>query len=343
MVVKELDMNDDAALARWDALAEGSGRPYHDSRWARVLALSYGCTPLYLYAELSGQMVSLFPLFLVRGPFGGWQAVSIPHVEAAGVLHAESFPLYLDYLSREARAGELSILQFGERLGDLPARDNEVIFVKELPDEIEGIIPSLSSATTRNSMRRALAAPHEATIGNDDGLLAPFYALYLAKMRQFGTPPHGLKFFRAIRDEFGAQCAVIALKDAAGAFVAAALVIGSGGTLFCAALLTGAVQLRQNTGYALSYQVMAYGVKGGFSSLILGRCEKDSGNYAYKKSLGGVPVPLYRYRLSATPKGYRPRIPSTAKEKYRKLALVWSRLPAPVTDHLGPVLRKWLY
>ena len=343
MVVKELDMNDAAALARWDALAEASGRPYHDSRWARVLAQAYGFTPLYLYLELSGETVSLFPLFLVRGPFGGWQAVSIPHVEAAGVLHPESFPLYLDYLSRETRAGELSILQFGERLADLPARDNEVIFVKELPGVLEGIIPSLSSASARNSMRRALLAPLETVIDSGDGLLAAFYVLYLAKMREFGTPPHGLKFFRAIRDGFGAQCAIIALKDATGAYVAAALVIGSGGTLFCLALLTEAAQLRQNTGYALSYQVMAYGVRGSFSSLILGRCEKDSGNYAYKKSLGGIPVPLYRYRLSASPQGYRPRIPSTAKQKYRKLAQVWSRLPAPVTDHLGPVLRKWIY
>jgi hypothetical protein len=343
MIVKRLDLEDKKTLARWDALALAGKSPYHCSRWARVLADAYGFIPLYLYGECEGEMVSLFPIFLVRGPLGSWEAVSIPHVEAAGVLHAEEFQLYLDYLRGEPRAGKLTILQFGEPLGNLPAQDNEVIFIKELPKQEEGIIPSITSAAGRNNTRQALRRPLETVIGNGEEFWPPFYALYLAKMREFGTPPHGLRFFQALHAAFGEQCAVIALKDPDEGWVAAALVIGLGVNLFCPALLTGAAQLKQKTGFALSYQVMAYGVREGFTSLILGRSEKDSGTYNFKKSLGGIPAPLYRYRLSATPDGYRVLESATMKLKYRKFATVWSRLPAPITDRLGPVLRKWLY
>ena len=343
MIVKRLDLEDIAALARWDALAQAEGRLYHCTRWARVLADAYGFLPLYLYGEHEGEMVSLFPLFLVQRPLGGWEAVSIPHVEAGGVLHPEDFQLYLDYLRGEPRAGKLTILQLQEPLGNLAAQDNEVIFIKELPKQEEEIIPSIPSATSRNITRQALRAPLETIIGNGEDLWPPFYTLYLAKMREFGTPPHGLRFFRALHTAFGDQCTVIALKEPAGGWVAAALVIGFGATLFCPALLTGAEQLKQKTGYALTFQVMAYGVRKGFTSLVLGRSEKGAGTYRYKKSLGGIPAPLYRYHLRATPNGYRALESATVKQKYRRLATVWSRLPAPVTDHLGPVLRKWLY
>ena len=343
MIVRKLDMKDPEALARWDALAESNGRPYQSSAWIGVLASVYGFTPHYLYGEQEGETVSLFPLFLVRGPFGGWEAVSLPHVEAAGVLGTGEFRLYLDFLSAEPRARELSILQFAQPLGDFPAQENEVIFVKALPGEPEGIIPSLPSATARNTMRQALRTPYRTVAGNDEALLATFYARYLEKMREFGTPPHRPGFFRALSREFGGRCAVIALKDPSGEWVAASLVVGTGATLLCVALLASAARLRQKTGYALSYQVMDYAVREGYSSLILGRSEKDSGTYGYKKSLGGIPVPLYRYRFCATPDGYRPRAASSAKEKYRNIAQVWSRLPALATDHIGPVVRKWLY
>jgi hypothetical protein len=88
---------------------------------------------------------------------------------------------------------------------------------------------------------------------------------------------------------------------------------------------------------------MEFGMGKGYTSLVLGRCEKESGNYLYKSRLGGNSVPLYLYRFEAMPDGYREVAERTAKEKYRSMAKLWARLPAICTDHMGPIIRKWIY
>lgn len=343
MNVKRLDFTDPAALARWDALARERGRPYHNTGWARVIEGAYGFLPHYLYGEENGELVSLFPLFMVSRPLGGWHGVSLPHVEAAGVLGIEGFPDYLDYLRWEGWAAELTILQCAEPLQGFPAREHEAILVKRLPATVDGIIPSLATGTARNTMRQALRRHYTTEVGCGEELLAPFYHLYLEKMREFGTPPHGLRFFHLLLSEFAGRCAIILLRDGQGVPLAAGLVVGAGETLSCVALVAVARELRMKTGYALMHEVMAHAIGQGYRTLVLGRCEKDSGNYRYKLALGGVPLPLYRYQLDATPAGYQARLVTTAKERYRGLAAIWSHLPAPATDRLGPVLRKWIY
>lgn len=343
MTVRELDLSDPRAVARWDALARESGELYHHCRWAAVLSRAFSFTPLYLYAEEEGEMAALFPLFLVRRPFGGVQAVSLPHLEAGGVLPAALYRPFLDHLFRRLGECELLILQYGEPLPELPIQSEEAVLVKTLPATPGEIVASLPASNARNLMRQSLRTPYRVEAGNTGELLEIFYRLYLDKMREFGTPPQARSFFRAMAEGFGERCAVIALAEPGGEWAAACLVVGAGATLNSVAFVASAQKLRQLAGYALQYHVFAYALERGYTSLILGRSEKGSGNYAYKKSLGGAPVPLFRYRLRLTEAGCAPLAAKSVKSRYRGLAKSWSRLPAPLTDRLGPVLRKWLY
>ena len=40
-----------------------------------------------------------------------------------------------------------------------------------------------------------------------------FYSLYLNKMRNFGTPPHGFKFIKKIADTYGEDCKFLLVKN----------------------------------------------------------------------------------------------------------------------------------
>lgn len=343
MTVKELDFSDPRAVARWDALARESGELYHHCRWGGVLRQAFSFTPLYLYGEERGEMVSLLPLFLVRRPLGGVQAVSLPHLEAGGVLPAAAYRPFLDHLFRRLGECDLLLLQYREPLPDLPVQSEEAVLVKPLPATSGEIIASLPASNARNLMRQSLRTPYRVEAGNSEELWDVFYRLYLDKMREFGTPPQARGFFRAIGEGFGDRCAVIALGEPGGGWAAACLVVGADATLNSVAFVASAQKLKRLAGYALQYQVFRYALERGYGSLILGRSEKESGNYAYKKSLGGVPVPLFRYRLRLTASGCTPLAAQSVKSRYRGLAKTWSLLPAPLTDHLGPVLRKWLY
>jgi hypothetical protein len=343
MIIKSLNFSNKNEVCRWDDFVRGNGQLYHDYRWAGILHSVYSFEPVYLYGEEDGEIVSALPLFLVKKPFGGKEIVSVPHVEAGGLINTGLLSLYLDYLYDHVRPATIKIMQFMEPLGALPANTSDVIIMKDLPLLTDGIIDSVSSATKRNEIRRALEKPYELLIGNDSKLLLDFYSLYLDKMRAFGTPPHSLGFFRAIKEAFGDAFIIIAVKDSTGTVVGAMPCVGFSHVLNSLYLAVSSANLRNLAGYYIEYHLMEYAITNGYSSLILGRSENSGSNYDYKVGLGAKPFPLYRYRFDLISGGYICVMESTAKDKFRFQAHVWAKLPPLITDHLGPLIRKWVY
>lgn len=342
MQVKRLELDDREARARWDAYAAAHGQLCHHSGWADLLQRVYGFEPVYLYLEDGGRIVSLLPLFRVRKPLGGSELVSVPHVESGGFADTSHHALFFQYLHENFGAKAIKICQSGEPIGAYEANLNEVVMVKPLPDNVEGIIPAMKLGM-RTTMRRSLRLPYRAVICRDEAAFRTLYRLYLDKMHDFGTPPHRYGFFNALRETFGEACVIILLKDDKDSCVGATMVIGFQDTLYSMYFLVPAPLLKQKAGHFLEYQVMEYGVTHGFKSLVLGRCESNGSNYQYKASLGGEPRAVYNYKFLAGAHGFHCVGQKTAKQKYQKLAQIWSKLPSFCTDNLGPVLRKWIY
>ena len=343
MIIQSLNLSDKKEVQKWDDYVKMHGQLYHDSRWADILHSVYNFEPKYLYCEEDRTIVSALPLFIVNKPFGGCEIVSIPHIEAAGLINTGSFSMYLDYIYNHLRGNTIKIMQFKEPLGNLPANTSEVIIIKDLPTTTAGIIDSVTDSRKRSYFRKSLKNAYEVVIGNDNKLLSDFYALYLDKMRAFGTPPHSFRFLSAIKDAFGDACKIIAIKDSGGVVVGAIFCVGFSKTLNTLFVIVPASHLENLAGYFIEYHVMEYAVSNGYSSLILGRSEKKGGNYNYKVGLGGKPIPLYRYRFELASDGYRCVEERTAKEKFRLQSKIWAKLPPLITDHLGPFIRKWVY
>jgi hypothetical protein len=343
MIIRPLNLSDGQERQRWDAFARERGGLHHDSRWATIINSVYAFEPLYLYGEEGGNIVSLLPLFRVRKPFGGREIVSLPHLEAGGMAGDGPFAPYLEYLREQCGGASLKICQQGEPLGDFPANTGEVVMIKELPRETEDILSSLAASRPKADMKKALRGPYRVEKGRHEEIFTAFYRLYRQKMRAFGTPPHSARFFRAILEAFKDSGTLLAARDAAGTYVGAGLYIDFAGRFNNLFLVVPSQYLKQGVGHLLEYRAMEQGVKKGCHSFVLGRCEKGSGNYFYKSRLNGQPVPLYLYRFRATSSGYETAREKTAKEKYRCVARIWSRLPSCCTDTMGPLIRKWIY
>jgi len=343
MIVKRLDPGQETETGRWDSFASDRGRLCHDSRWATVLRSAYGFEPLYLYAEERGRIVSLFPLFRVRRPWGGSELVSVPHLEAGGMLNTAPYRLYFDHIRQHYGDPKMRIFQYREPIGELEANTSAVIMEKALPADPGEIIPSLRSSTARNEMKRALEPGYETVLTAGEEACSLFYRLYLRKMREFGTPAHGLGFFSALCRAFRDECRILLARDRGGEVMGAGLYIRSGKTLNNLFLAVPAPYLRLKVGHLLEYRAMEMALSLGCDTLVLGRCEKDDGNYAYKSRLNGHPRPLFLYTLHAAPEGYAAVAGKTAKETYRPLARLWTKLPRGITDTAGPLVRKWIY
>jgi hypothetical protein len=343
MIVKRLNPENETEVGRWNNFVSERGRLCHDYRWAAVLRSAYGFEPVYLYGEEHGLIVSVFPLFRVRRPFGGSELVSVPHLESGGMLNTEPFLQYFDHIREHYADPAIRIFQYRDALGELKANTSAVIMEKILPADPEEIIRSLRSPAARTKMRRSLKAGYETVQANDEEAFSLFYGLYLQKMREFGTPAHGNRFFTALRHGFGNDCRILLTRDHRGAVMGAGLYILFGKTLNHLFLVVPASSLRLKVGYLLEYRTMEMAVSLACETVVLGRCEKESGNYFYKSQLNGRAQPLYLYTMKATPDGYSAVEGKTAKEKYRSFARFWTKLPYGITNTAGPLVRKWIY
>jgi len=343
MIIKSLNLSDNNEVRKWDDFVQKHGQLYHDSRWADILRSVYSFQPLYLYGEEDGAIVSALPLFFVKKPLGGNEIVCVPHSDAAGMINTESYRMYLDYLHGHGRADTIKIIQFMEPLGDLPANTSEVDIIKDLPLTAAGIIDSVPDPKKRSHLRKSLKKSYELVIGNDSKLLSDFYALYLDKMRSFGTPPHPFRYLSAIREAFGATFTIIAAKDFRGEVVGAMLCMGFNRMLNCLWFAVPADHLKNLAGYFIEYHVMEHAIINGYTTMNMGRCEYKGGNCDFKIGMGGKPAQLYRYRFELASDGYRCVEVRTSKEKFRSQAQIWAKLPPLITDNIGPLIRKWVY
>ena len=343
MIVKQLDLNSPGEVARWDDAASNQGALYYVSSWTKVLQNTYGFRPVYLYIEDKGEIISLLPLFHVQKPFVKGELVSIPHVEAGGVAGQKLYQLYLEYLFRDLPVEKIRIYQYRDPLDDLPANTREVVMVKYLPVSSAGLLSSIKSANTRRQIRNVLEKGYTVDIDNDPKLLTEFYLLYLEKMREFGTPPHALRFMKSVSEVFGSTCRVIIIRDSQGPLAGGMLLFDEGRIMNFLYIAVPRRYLRWQIGNLIHYSVMAFGIEKRISTYIMGRCESGSSNYMYKIRLGGAVHPLYLYKFLHTPAGYRAIKEKTAKEKYRTFSRFWSCLPPFIINPLGPLVRKWIY
>lgn len=344
MIVSFLDFENPAEITEWNDFAARGNQLYHHSAWADIISSAYGFSPYYMMIREGGKIISTFPLFRVKIPFLRDELVSLPHVESGGMLNPGFYQLYIDAIYERIRSRSIRIYQFGEPIDDFPANREEVVMISELPPRKEQIISNIKSSTTRTDMRRSLeqAGHYDFAEGNTKEMLNDFYDLYLRKMREFGTPPHGFRFIEKIAEAYGPNCRLLRLKEGERV-LGAGLYVLFGGCLFNLYLVIPGEELKRKTGYLFEYKAMELAITMGAGHLVLGRCEKNSGVYFYKTKLNGVPVPLYLYKFVLVPGGYRAVNEKTAKEKYRALSVRWSSLPPYLTDTFGPLIRRWVY
>ncbi|MFA6054112.1 MAG: GNAT family N-acetyltransferase [Thermodesulfovibrionales bacterium] len=342
MTVSSLDFRNGDELKKWDEFVFNRSQLYHHSRWAEIISSVYGFKPSFLYSEKAGQVQSVFPLFRVKVPLFRDELVSIPHLESGGMINTIFYPEYFDYIRRHISARKMKIYQYREQIGSLPSNSDDVVLLKELPEKKELIIPGMKAATARNYTRRVLERDLQVVVENNEAVLGEFYKIYLQRMREFGTPPHGFGYIKKISETFAEDAKIMLIKDS-GEVVGASFYIMFNKYLYNLYLAVPQRHLKEKIVYLIQYKAMEMGIDRNLECLVLGRSTKDSGTFFFKTELGGYPIPLYLYHFRLTPEGCESVQEKSVKEKYSSAARIWTKLPSLITDHAGPFIRKWVY
>ena len=344
--IRELQTGEEES---WDAFAKtrpGSNL-YHSTLWRDFVRQVFGHRPVYLVAERGGQLTGILPMFLVRAPFLGSKLISLPYDIGSGgtaAIDACSASALLEAAIRRAR--ELRVDYMELRYGapqpaaatlGLGASEPVIVSDLELGDE-----KRVWSRLSRNHRRSIHTARESGIQVREAGSLEEyleFYRIMLRVFRNFGTPPYGPGYIRAVWKHLHPAGAVrLLLAYAGGRPMGGALLFCWGKAMVDKLCLTLPESVPLCANAALYARTIELGLERGFETLNLGSSARtQTGLIEFKEKWGATRRPAVCYALPI--EGKVPAI-----EKYfdsNGLAQrMWRKLPVAVTP-LGGVLHRW--
>lgn len=329
---------------KWDLYVDSHphGSVFHGSKWQRMIESSFHHRPFHLiYQNESGDIAGILPLFLVRSRIFGRLLVSTPQAAYGGVLaNSESIADGLLEKAREIARTEnvefLELRNFQNALNnpDLATKDLYVTFRQELFEDPEKnllSIPRKTRAECRAGINKGLEFRTNG-IGVDG-----FYQVYSRSVRDLGTPVFSKKLFANGMREFGDQCRIFSVHWQ-GKLVSAVW------TLFykdeVIPYYGGSIREFNHLGVNnfMYWMLIRYGCENGYRVYDFGRSKKGTGSFDFKKRWGMTMIDLpYQYRLVR-----RQSLPDTSplNPKFAWAIRLWSKLPIPVANTLGPFISK---
>lgn len=313
---------------------------FHLSAWKQVLERAFGHRTHYLLAERDGQIEGVLPLGEIRSRLFGDALISTPFCVYGGILAATPAA----HSALEAAAAELAVslgvghLELRNRRRQHPSwpcKELHVSFETELDP---GSPPGLEAIPhkRRNLVRKGVKA---GLVGELDAGIDRFYPVYAESVRNLGTPAYPRRYFEVLRELFGEACEVLTVTHQ-GRPVATMLSFYfrdsahpyyGGGTV-------GAREFAAND--FMYWELMRRAAERGVRRFDFGRSKRDGGNYTFKKSWAGEPLPLY-YECQLVRARELPEV-NPLNPRYRMFIEGWKRLPLRVSTLLGPFLSRSL-
>ena len=338
-LVKRLPESDAAAAARWDAFVLNCAQAtfFHRAGWQRIVRDVFGHRTYFLYAERGGRIEGVLPLAHVKSLVFGNALVSLPFAvyggvaaetqEAAAILEGEA-----QALGKALGVDHLELRNLGRRHADWPTQDLYVTFRKQILPDLEAnmlAIPRKQRAMVRKGIKNGLTSQVDAGVDR-------FFGLFADNVHRHGTPALPKRYFTALQREFGSDCEVLTVTDAAGRAVSSVLTFYHRDEVlpYYAGDDEAARELAAND--FKYWEVLRRACERGCRIFDYGRSKRGTGSYAFKKNWGFEPTPLnYEYCL------YRgDSIPQNnpANPKYRAFIALWRRLPIALANQLGPFI-----
>ncbi len=331
----------------WRSLWDDFVRSHPDScyshliAWSRVVSSALGHKPCSLLAIEGQQIKGILPAFLAKHWLFGKFLVSAPAANTGGILAVDEYVESLlvqavKYLAARLNVRYTELRQENHQLPELQADSSYVTTLIPLDPDPQVVRQRVSYKIRRDLNR---AARDGLLIDRGHEFLEDFYRVYKTRMHQLGSPAFGRSFFIAVCEQFGKNADVVVVRRQ-GRTVAANIAIHHRDRIYN--LFAGAEESAMKSG-AISlfcWDQIRRGCLSGMRFYDLGRSTARSSTHHYKSFWHGKDIPLhYSYiphRCAVIPDKH-PDNPH-----YRLAKNTWKKLPAFITDCLGPKIVKYL-
>jgi serine/alanine adding enzyme len=326
----------------WDAALKGlQGSSFcHRLGWRAVMEDALGHETFWWAARNgSGALVGLLPLVRVRSRLFGDYLVSMPFLNYGGPVGSDAARAALArHAARQAGTLGVDLLELRGRIETsvegLVLNNRKLTVLKSLPESSEELWEKGIKAKLRSQIRRPMKEGMEVRFGPDQ--LDAFYGVFSTTMRDLGTPVLPRRFFESIRANLD-DCAMFVVVEHGGVPLAAGCGLSWGDELEITWAGSSREHQRLAPNMLLYWGMMEEATKRGLRYFNFGRCSPDSGTHRFKRQWGSEdhPLPWLQWSTSGVPS-----TPSPDSPKFRLATSVWSRMPLPVANTLGPHLSR---
>ena len=325
--------------SEWDAYVRGhaAATAYHFSGWPRLIARACGHEARLLAAEQDGRITGVLPLVLMRSRLFGRFAVSLPFLNAGGMLAdddetAATLLAEATAVAKQARVRYLELRHTRGQFPQLEARRHKVGMALRLAPTADEQWRALDRKV-RNQIRKAEKSGLKAADGHVDRL-EDFYRVFARNMRDLGTPVFGFRLFEEALRTFPDNTRVVCV-DQGDWPVAAAIVHWRGPSIevIWASALREANAVCANP--FLYWHLLQLAIDRGCRIFEFGRCTPGEGPFKFKQQWGAEPYPLvWEYW---TPDGRpRPDDLNPRSSGFSRAANLWRHMPVSLATAMGP-------
>lgn len=323
-------------------LSHQSTSIYHDWGWGEILNKTYDLTPQrYMILNKEGEAECIFPLQYVFNIFSReYQVSSLPFSSFCGP--------HFDKNTHNVQNGINQILShyikqnviidirsskkvnLGSYFAHFDYYRNYVVKIETNEKDIWSTIFRKRRNLIKNSIKQGL----ETSISTTDASLLIFYNIYIQNMKYLGSPPHSLKFFKTMKKIFGNHFKIFITHSSGLPIAAHILLIKNhiASSVFSASLKEYR-SLHPNDN--LYWSILLWCLDNGLTYLDMGRTRPRSGVEHFKKSWGARPLKLFYYNTNLTSSS------QYNENQFRIGSKFWAQLmPIPLTQHIGPLLKK---
>lgn len=327
----------------WDRWLQHSpeATPFHSTAWMRSLERAFGYQSRSLYAQRSGEITGVLPLFLISNWVMGRCLISTPFADYGGLCaqDEESADALIERAREVAASERVEFLELRHRQApsrpDFRQKDLYVGFSCELDPDSNRHLGSLPR-DTRYMIRKAEKSGLTWRSGIDQ--LSTFYELFALNWRRFGTPVFAPTWLHILAEEFGKNfdLSLVYQKDLP---VAGVLSLFTADAVFphYAGARPEANRLAANN--FMYWQLMKDAVRRGLRRFDFGRSKRGTGAFEFKSSWN-MRMETLAYQTLLVRRKEAPNF-SPTNPKFELATRLWSQLPVRATTWLGPKVVRW--
>lgn len=325
----------DDAGSDWQAFVDAQPQPgpCHHAGWLTAIAQSFSVTPHRLMARRSdGAVAGILPLYESRSLLFGSELTSLEGgILAEGGETAEALFQAAQSLRRERNLPRL-VLRGGEMPHQKPDAVSRHVHTVVATDRAAGTIWSNLGSNIRRKINKA--ERENIRVVQDNRAIPLFYDIYAGNVRRLGTPVMTRRYFEYLGEALAHRMRFSAVFDGE-TFAGGMLAIDHGRARTSLYVAVSERAMQRYATYALYWSAISECCGSqNIETFDLGRSIAGSGNHRFKQ----------QWTTEDTWTNYNSygRVnPRRAGASGLGLAQnVWSRLPLPLCNWLGPVLRR---